>query len=254
MASTTRGDADDGKAIVVDPFCFRRTLCIRALHRDIWEILVSFDGLTILVSFVFFFKLEFAENKEAAAAYGGTVFSQSLADFEATVNERYGGDESLLQEGYAPFCKHLFLENDFTGSDAVLNVLKITDSNQHLIVSEYSARNEKELPVLTRYFPKESVLKEEGHLPVAKYLDLILYSRDQINKESAAMGSTKPEETAPWGIVSIKAQDVNHELPMTPITAMRNALGKDEGGSGIPLDRESYLEAVAYWKDHATVS
>ena len=26
MASTTRGDVDDGKSIVVDPFCFRRTL------------------------------------------------------------------------------------------------------------------------------------------------------------------------------------------------------------------------------------
>jgi hypothetical protein len=41
---------------------------------------------------------------------------------------------------------------------------------------------------------------------------------------------------------------------MTPITAMRNALGKDEGGSGVPMNREEYLKAVAYWKDHAVVS
>ena len=59
---------------------------------------------------------------------------------------------------------------------------------------------------------------------MAKYIDLILYSREQINKENAAMGKKSEEEskeTAPWGIVSIKAQDVDHELPMTPITAMR---------------------------------
>lgn len=34
---------------------------------------------------------------------------------------------------------------------------------------------------------------------------------------------------------------------------MRNALGKEEGGSGVPLQREDYLAAVRYWKDHATV-
>lgn len=28
---------------------------------------------------------------------------------------------------------------------------------------------------------------------------------------------------------------------------MRNALGKAEGGSGVPLDREKYLESVKYW-------
>jgi hypothetical protein len=27
------------------------------------------------------------------------------------------------------------------------------------------------------------------------------------------------------------------ETPMEPITMMRNALGKTEGGSGVPLDR-----------------
>jgi hypothetical protein len=90
--------------------------------------------------------------------------------------------------------------------------------------------------------------------PIAKYLDLILYSREQIEKENEAMGqSASSGEKAPWGIVSIKAQDVEGELPMTPMTVMRNALGKEEGGSGVPLDREKYMEAFEYWKDHATV-
>lgn len=40
----------------------------------------------------------------------------------------------------------------------------------------------------------------------------------------------------PWGIVSIKAQDEPYETPMAPITMMRNALGKEYGGSGVPID------------------
>jgi len=48
-------------------------------------------------------------------------------------------------------------------------------------------------------------------------------------------------------------QDEAFETPMQPITMMRNALGKEEGGSGVPLDRKKYLESVAYWKDRAPV-
>ena len=61
-------------------------------------------------------------------------------------------------------------------------------------------------------------------------------------------------ETAPWGIVSIKAQDAAFELPMSPITIMRNALGKEHGGSGVPVNRNAYIEASNYWKDHANIA
>ena len=141
-----------------------------------------------------------------------------------------------------------------------MNVLPITKDNEQYLRTRYESRNEKELPVLTRYFDKELLLEgksESDVFPVAKYIDLILYSREQINKENAAMGKQKneeeEEETAPWGIVSIKAQDVDHELPMTPITSMMNALGKNQGGSGVELVREEYMKAVEYWKDHANV-
>ena len=89
-------------------------------------------------------------------------------------------------------------------------------------------------------------------LPVAKYLDIILYSREQIRKEAAAMGRTD-EQTEPWGIISVKAQDVPYELPMQPITMMRNALGAEEGGSGVPLKRADYIASVAFWSKHAPV-
>jgi hypothetical protein len=103
---------------------------------------------------------------------------------------------------------------------------------------------------LVRWFPSHSVTPL-----VAKYLDVILYSREQIRKENEATGNPNPEEQddAPWGIISVKAQDVDYELPMNPVTVMRNALGKEEGGSGVPLNRDEYLKSVEYWKNHALV-
>ena len=207
--------------LVVDPFCFR----------------------------------QFREHPDKNTGYTGSIFEISIAQFEEIVNQRYSGDESQLQPGYAPFCKHLFVENNFT--DATTNVLKITPENEHLLRTKYEVRNEQELPVLQRFFPKELLEQDRGFLdlPKAKYLDLILYSRKQINAENAAQAplSASPE-SAPWGIVSIKAQDMDVELPMNPITNMRNALGKEHGGSGIALDRDTYMDAVNYWKDHAVVT
>jgi hypothetical protein len=221
MSTKTKAQAN----VVIDPFCYR----------------------------------QFAEN-ESSKSYSGTVFENSMEDFCRIVNERY--HEHSLQDGYAPFCKHLFLVNDFT--NAKVNVLPITRDNEHLLRSRYEARNDKELPVLTRSFPRELLLttSEAPSLPTAKYLDLILYSREQIEKENAAQSQgnaavvddDSSKEKSPWGVVSIKAQDVPHELPMTPITAMRNALGKEEGGSGIPLNREQYMEAYNYWNTHAIIS
>ena len=39
-----------------------------------------------------------------------------------------------------------------------------------------------------------------------------------------------------WGVISVKPQNEDWEIPMDPITMMRNALGAQEGGSGVPLD------------------
>jgi hypothetical protein len=177
--------------------------------------------------------------------YTGTRMEWDKADFEKRVNDAASAGTPLV-DGYAPFCKHLFIPN-FT--PATVPYLKITPENEGFMRSAYDARTEAELPVLVRWFPKESA----PPAPVAKFLDIILYSREQIRKESAAMG-TPPEETdAPWGIISVKAQDVDHELPMQPITMMRNALGAEEGGSGVPLERAKYMESCAFWREHASL-
>ena len=64
------------------------------------------------------------------------------------------GDSGLapLVDGYAPFCKHLFVPN-FVG--AKLNYLEITPDNESCMRSGYEARTEKELPVLVRWFPAD---------------------------------------------------------------------------------------------------
>ena len=87
-------------------------------------------------------------------------------------------------------------------------------------------------------------------------LDVILYSREQLVKERDATGRAEaaPLPDAPWGVISVKAQDEAFELPMQPITAMRNALGREEGGRGVAIDREAYDRAVAYWQDHAPIA
>ena len=69
------------------------------------------------------------------------------------------------------------------------------------------------------------------------------------------MGTTDPNADLDYdyGIVSIKPQDCDFECPMNPITMMRNALGKDQGGSGVPLDPEKYRQSVDFWTRHAII-
>ena len=57
-----------------------------------------------------------------------------------------------------------------------------------------------------------------------------------------------------YGIISIKPQDLDSELPMDPITCMRNALGKEHGGSGLELNKEKYMESVRYWEKNVIIN
>eukprot|EP00918_Siedleckia_nematoides_P050370 GHVU01110273.1.p1 GENE.GHVU01110273.1~~GHVU01110273.1.p1 ORF type:complete len:171 (+),score=31.15 GHVU01110273.1:709-1221(+) len=116
----------------------------------------------------------------------------------------------------------------------------------------YEARRESELPVLGRWVSSRDI----AALSKAKFLDLILYSREQIAKENSAMRGQTTVEVDPaaplWSVISVKAQDEDHELPMSPITMMRNAL-IEEGGSGVGIDRAQYRRAVEYWRAHVEV-
>ena len=69
------------------------------------------------------------------------------------------------------------------------------------------------------------------------------------------MGTADPHShlNYDYGIIWIKPQNCDFECPMDPITAMRNALGRDQGGSGVPLDPEAYRQSVEFWTNNATI-
>lgn len=67
------------------------------------------------------------------------------------------------------------------------------------------------------------------------------------------MGEIPPQTDAPWGIISVKSQLCDYELPMQPITVMRNALGKEYGGSGVPIDPVKYQESVKFWTEYCAI-
>ena len=144
--------------------------------------------------------------------YTGSRVEMEKSAFAAHVNSAFESGAAPLVDGYAPFCKHLFLRN-FAGVRG--SVLAITPENEGLLRTAYDARSEDELPVLVRFFPVATAPEP----PVAEFLDIILYSREQIRKETVAMGKEDDGEAAPWGIISVKAQDVDHELPMQPSTS-----------------------------------
>jgi hypothetical protein len=85
-------------------------------------------------------------------------------------------------DGYAPFCK-LHVHRNWTSTRCL--TVPITEANRHLLRSDYEARSSDELPVLVRWF-------EGIEPPVAEYLIVILYSREQLAKEGTPI-------TADWG-------------------------------------------------------
>lgn len=185
--------------------------------------------------------------------YNGTRILPDKCDkhrFLNEVNKIIMSHGVSLRPGYAPFCKHIFIP-DFTG--AKISVLRINDSNEHMLKTGYIARRPEELPVLSRWFEQKDVGQ---FLNAAKFLDIILYSKEQIAKEKEAMGGNvgpvDVENHPPWSIIAIKAQDEDYELPMAPITAMRNGI-ISQGGSGVPIEKGAYMKSVAYWQSHANV-
>ncbi len=51
-------------------------------------------------------------------------------EFEAVVNKIYCEKKVPLRDGYAPFCKHLFVEN---WTPTPNTMIKITKDNEHLL-------------------------------------------------------------------------------------------------------------------------
>jgi len=160
-----------------------------------------------------------------------TIRDITAAQFEQALNER---TPLQVLPGYAPFCV-LHVHANWTSTRCL--TAPITAENRHLLRSRYEARNDRELPVLVRWF-------EGLEPPVAGYLLPILYSAEQLAKEGSPIDGD-------WGVVGCLYTSAPEEIPMAPVTMMRNALGVAEGGSGVPLDAEAYRRSVAFWSENA---
>lgn len=160
----------------------------------------------------------------------------AIQDCTPEAFERHLNDETPLKviDGYAPFCK-LHVHRNWTSTRCL--TVPITDDNRRYLRTAYEARSLDELPVLARWF-------EGVEPPTAAYLVPILYSREQMGKEGSPID-------ADWGVVGCLYTLDPEEVPMAPITMMRNALGVEEGGSGVPLDRDAYRRSVEFWERNA---
>eukprot|EP01057_Protomagalhaensia_wolfi_P006142 Protomagalhaensia_wolfi_Nauph_80__6141@NODE_894_length_1905_cov_129_463558_g673_i0_p3_GENE_NODE_894_length_1905_cov_129_463558_g673_i0NODE_894_length_1905_cov_129_463558_g673_i0_p3_ORF_typecomplete_len203_score41_70DUF3228/PF11539_8/1_4e63_NODE_894_length_1905_cov_129_463558_g673_i097705 len=154
-----------------------------------------------------------------------------------------------LHDGYAPFCKHLFIPNKYP---VMPTAMELSVSLRPYVKTGFQARTPEELPVLSRWVTRDDILEANLAEP-AKFIDCIIYSHDQVVKEAEAMGQDSSQlEKVDWFIISLKFQNVNHETPMMPITAMRNSL-IEEGGSGVKIDRDAYMKSVEFWETHVEV-
>jgi Protein of unknown function (DUF3228) len=192
---------------------------------------------------------------EQGASSGTDMSSISKATFMCELNKRWQANEASLVDGYAPFCKHVFVRNDFAAQIKV-GALELSAENEHLVRTGYVSRRQGELAVLSRWFNRAEV---DSLTPAATHFDVILYSRAQIYKENEARGEVPDDKGLyesdqwDWAVISIKGQDCERELPMAPITVMRNALGREEGGSGVKLDADAYNASVQYWSTHIMI-
>ncbi len=159
-------------------------------------------------------------------------------------NDMFG----CLQNSDMNFCKYLIIPNDY---HIKTNVIPITMDIYPFIRHGYVARNEKELPVLTRWVE----LPMEFDIPLCQNLICVLYTAEQLLKEHIAMGGKEEDfdMTYQYRVVSILTSNTDIADPMLPITMMRNWLGEKFGGNGMNIDENKYKKSVEYWSKNIII-
>jgi len=153
--------------------------------------------------------------------------------------------ELIDAPAWMPFCKYVSLSpNSSMIGLETSSIAPITQENSYLLISDYLTREndiKKELPYLTRWFKKGTVLQ----IPT-KSITVILYNREQLKTEGV-------EIKEDFGLVAVNCEPTLFVSPMTPATIERNALGIEFGGNGVPIDRNYYAKAVEFWSKWAIV-
>lgn len=148
-------------------------------------------------------------------------------------------------EGYAPFCKIISIRNQQDDGSFLFDFKYLVTNkeealtNNAILHTAYEARTPEELPILTEWVSNISV-------SIAPFIHIIVYSREQLEKENDII-------QANWGIVNIITAGQFTEEPMKPMTIMRNALGIEEGGSGVALNAKAYHKSVQFWSKNIMI-
>lgn len=149
-----------------------------------------------------------------------------------------------LAKGQTDSVIHLFLENE---TATRCEYAPISTENKNLLNSEYIQPTFRHIPLLERWF-------EGCEAPVAKYLDVVLYSRSRMEEMYSETSLAHPDiPNADWSIVSISGELYRKTHPKNPEKLLHNHLNNDLGGNGEPLDITEYTEAVSFWNDHAMI-
>lgn len=193
---------------------------------------------------------EFAKRHFPNPMYNGPEFNgtkindMSVSAFMKKINHIVNYSECAWHNSPMDFCRYIVVDN-FTYTKP--GNVTITNENHQYLRSGYLKRTDKELAVLTRWFefPVE--------LPRAKHLQIVLYSRGQLEKEATERNEPFEKDWSEWNIVAILAQDTTDIQPMSPITLFRNALGAKYGGNSAELSIEEYEKSVAFWDKNANV-
>lgn len=186
---------------------------------------------------------------------GTTILSHTPEEFEEVIKNPFDitqGKRMWWRSAYNGFCYYMSIPN-FT--DARLSTLPV-EGNEQYLKSEYTQRRPEELPYLTRYLE----MPDDFEAPIAEWLTLILYTREQLEKE----GKEYPGEYknpfndteidfSYYGIVGIQAVNEPIVEPMTPYTMVRNALGQKWGGNGQDINEDYIRRAAEYWNKHALI-
>jgi hypothetical protein len=90
-------------------------------------------------------------------------------------------------------------------------------------------------------------VRATGKKEPAKYVFVVLYSREVLDENDEGSDST-----AAWEIVSINGRQTEEEEPMHPLTMARNFLELPGGTKG-EYTPEQFAKAIVFWAEHVLV-
>lgn len=200
---------------------------------------------------------DFVKRQWKSDFAGTKMSSVSNQDFIETVNlyskehvYHLSNDHAKIIHKSHPeweFCKYLIFSNPY--KEIRSGAIPLSLEHYPFIRTGYSKRTDSELSFLSRWLELPPGFKPNS----AEALCIVLYSNAQLEKEHYANDITKNTPftlAADYGIVAILGLPSFEISPPPPITILRNALGKEYGGNGQPLNNQEYLDSVKYWDQY----